>query len=132
MCDGTSYLRASYAALFSAIGTAYGAADGSHFNVPDLRGQFLRGVTGASANDPDASSRTAMNTGGNTANNVGSVQGYQVQAHSHQYSHAEGFQSGGASGVSNLAGSGTGFSVQSTGGNETRPTNAYVNFIIKT
>lgn len=43
MCDGTSYLRADYAALFSAIGTAFGAADGTHFNVPDMRAKFPRG-----------------------------------------------------------------------------------------
>ena len=27
----------TYAALFAVIGTTYGAADSSHFNVPDLR-----------------------------------------------------------------------------------------------
>ena len=32
--------------LFTAIGTAYGTADGTHFNVPDFRGIFPRGVTG--------------------------------------------------------------------------------------
>lgn len=42
-CNGSSLLRASYPALFSAIGTAYGSADGTHFTIPDLRGQFLRG-----------------------------------------------------------------------------------------
>ena len=36
LCNGASLVRASYAALFSAIGTIYGAADGSHFNLPDL------------------------------------------------------------------------------------------------
>jgi microcystin-dependent protein len=36
LCDGTSYLRASYPALFTAIGTTYGSADGTHFNVPNM------------------------------------------------------------------------------------------------
>jgi microcystin-dependent protein len=40
LCDGTSYLRADYAALFTSIDTAYGSADGTHFNVPDMRGRF--------------------------------------------------------------------------------------------
>jgi len=40
MCDGTSYLRSSYAALFAIIGVAFGSADGTHFNVPDLRQRF--------------------------------------------------------------------------------------------
>lgn len=39
ICDGTSYLRATYPRLFNAVGTAWGAADGTHFNVPDLRGK---------------------------------------------------------------------------------------------
>lgn len=44
LCDGTSYVRTgAYAALFAAIGTTYGAADGSHFNVPDLRQRFPLG-----------------------------------------------------------------------------------------
>lgn len=36
-CDGTSYNRTEYAALFEAIGTTYGAVDETHFNAPDLR-----------------------------------------------------------------------------------------------
>lgn len=38
-CDGASVLRASYPNLFAAIGTAWGSVDGTHFNVPDLRGR---------------------------------------------------------------------------------------------
>ncbi len=41
-CDGTSYLRSTYPNLFSAISTVYGAVDGTHFNVPDMRGLFPR------------------------------------------------------------------------------------------
>jgi microcystin-dependent protein len=44
ICDGSSVLRASYPALFTAIGTAYGAADGTHFNVPELRQRFPLGL----------------------------------------------------------------------------------------
>lgn len=44
LCDGTSYFRATYPDLFTAIGTAYGAADGTHFNVPDLRQRFPLGL----------------------------------------------------------------------------------------
>ena len=43
-CDGAAVSRTTYAALFSAIGTVYGAGNGSTtFNVPDLRGEFIRG-----------------------------------------------------------------------------------------
>ncbi len=37
LCDGSAVSRTAYAALFSAIGTTWGAGDGSTtFNVPDL------------------------------------------------------------------------------------------------
>lgn len=42
--NGAAVSRTTYAALFSAIGTIYGAGDGSTtFNLPDLRGEFVRG-----------------------------------------------------------------------------------------
>lgn len=44
-CDGSAVSRTTYADLFAVIGEDYGAGDGSTtFNVPDLRGLFLRGV----------------------------------------------------------------------------------------
>lgn len=43
-CDGSAVSRSTYAALFGAVGTTYGAGDGSStFNLPDLRGEFVRG-----------------------------------------------------------------------------------------
>jgi len=39
LCDGQSLLRATYPALFDVLGTSYGAVDGTHFNVPDMRGR---------------------------------------------------------------------------------------------
>ena len=42
--NGAAISRSTYSALFSAIGTTFGAGDGSStFLVPDLRGEFLRG-----------------------------------------------------------------------------------------
>ena len=50
LCNGAAISRAQYPELFAAIGTTWGAGDGaSTFNVPDLRGFFLRGVGGNSA-----------------------------------------------------------------------------------
>jgi microcystin-dependent protein len=41
LCDGSAVSRVTYADLFTAIGTAYGAGDGvTTFAVPDLRGRF--------------------------------------------------------------------------------------------
>ena len=43
-CNGFAANRTTYADLFAAIGTTYGAGDGSTtFNTPDLRGLFVRG-----------------------------------------------------------------------------------------
>lgn len=42
--NGAAVSRETYAALFAAIGTSFGVGDGSTtFNLPDLRGGFLRG-----------------------------------------------------------------------------------------
>ena len=44
-CNGALLSRTTYAALFAVIGTTYGAGDGSTtFALPDLRGEFVRGV----------------------------------------------------------------------------------------
>lgn len=50
LCNGQAVSRTTYANLFAAIGTNFGAGDGSTtFNVPDYRGCFLRGLGGDSA-----------------------------------------------------------------------------------
>ncbi len=42
--DGSAVSRKEYANLFAAVGTMFGAGDGSTtFNLPDLRGEFIRG-----------------------------------------------------------------------------------------
>ena len=42
--NGATISRTTYAALFSVIGTTFGVGDGSTtFQLPDLRGEFLRG-----------------------------------------------------------------------------------------
>lgn len=44
VCDGSAVSRTEYADLFAAIGTIWGDGDGvSTFNLPDLRGEFVRG-----------------------------------------------------------------------------------------
>lgn len=89
-CDGRSLLRADYPALFTAISTRFGTADGTHFNIPDLRGRFVRGFDDGQGRDPDAASRTAMTTGGNTGDNVGSVQADAHQGHWHKVKQRDG------------------------------------------
>jgi len=46
ICNGASLARTgTYAALFGVIGTAWGTVDGNTFTLPDLRDEFLRGVS---------------------------------------------------------------------------------------
>jgi microcystin-dependent protein len=136
-CNGQTHSRTTRAALFAAIGTAYGAPSGTEFKVPDLRGRFLRGTNtfggGSSGLDPDAASRTAMNPGGNTGDNVGSVQDDEFEAHTHDIESSGGSLSvNPVLAVSLYSSTPTTFTSESTGGNENRPKNAYVNFIIST
>lgn len=45
LCSGQLVSRTTYSTLFGIIGTTYGAGDGSTtFNLPDLRGEFIRGL----------------------------------------------------------------------------------------
>lgn len=45
ICDGSAVSRTTYANLFAAIGTIYGIGNGTTtFNLPDLRGEFIRGL----------------------------------------------------------------------------------------
>ena len=78
VCNGAEYAIADYGDLHTAIGTTWGAltngsggAGSSHFRVPDLRGEFLRGFDNGQGNDPDAASRT----GGDA---IGSSQGHNT------------------------------------------------------
>ena len=64
--------------LFAAIGTAWGSPSSKRFNLPDLRGLFLRGVDAGSGRDPDVNKRQASKPGGNDIG-VGSVQDDSVQ-----------------------------------------------------
>ena len=52
-CDGSAMSRTAYAALFAAIGTSYGAGDGSTtFNLPDLRDRLPIGARQSEAGVP--------------------------------------------------------------------------------
>lgn len=47
ICNGAAVSRTTYAKLFAAIGTIYGAGDGSStFNLPDMSARFLEGTAG--------------------------------------------------------------------------------------
>lgn len=60
LCDGSSLLRTDYPDLFTVIGTTYGAADSTHFNIPDLQGRVGIGAGSGSG----LSSRALGDQGG--------------------------------------------------------------------
>lgn len=68
LCDGSAVSRTTYATLFTAISTTWGTGDGSTtFNLPDLRGQFLRGYDSrATATSKDTTQISGITTSGNT------------------------------------------------------------------
>lgn len=86
LCNGAAVSRTTYAALYAVVGNAFGHGDGSTtFNLPDARGRFMRFAdNGVSpARDPDRATRTTMATGGNTGDNVGSIQDDAYENHDH-------------------------------------------------
>jgi len=115
--NGALVSRSTYAALFAAIGTTFGAGDGSTtFSIPDGRGEFIRGWDDGRGVD--------------SGRGFGSAQGFSVEAHAHGSSALAGANSrpvGGGSSESATAGSSTG----SYGGSETRPRNLALLAIIK-
>lgn len=59
--NGATISRSTYAALFAAIGTTFGAGDGSTtFTIPDLRGEFIRGWDDSRGIDSGRSFGTAQ------------------------------------------------------------------------
>jgi microcystin-dependent protein len=68
LCNGGAISRSIYSDLFAAIGTTYGAGDGSTtFNIPDLRGEFLRGLDGGRGVDLNTQTFTGSITNGSTS-----------------------------------------------------------------
>jgi microcystin-dependent protein len=84
-CNGQAVSRSTYSALFAAVGTTYGAGDGSStFLVPDLQNKVAVSKSNkkalASTGGADTVASTG-NVGGSTANTAISIA--QVAAHQH-------------------------------------------------
>lgn len=68
-CNGATVSRTQYPDLFAAIGTRFGAGDGSTtFNLPDLRGEFVRGWDDGRGVDPGRGAGSAQ-AGQNASHN---------------------------------------------------------------
>jgi microcystin-dependent protein len=125
--DGTNVSRSTYAALFSAIGTTYGAGDGSTtFALPDLRGYFVRG--------------SGTNGDGTAAGTFGEKQADLLKNHKHDLAYVRPSSSlVGVMGASNNIWQASSFTETRTttdpngslGGTETRPKNIALLYCIK-
>ena len=72
--NGAEVSRVTYSRLFAAIGTAFGSGDGSTtFDLPDLRGEFVRGWDDARGVD---SGRVIGSSQAQSTNNVSEFQTY--------------------------------------------------------
>ena len=113
--DGSAISRTTFADLFSVLGSTYGSGDGTTtFNLPDLRGEFIRGWDNGAGVDSGRS--------------LGSSQADEFKSHTH--------------GVEGNVGTGSGLGLvpdgstifvqtESSGGSETRPRNIAKMFCIK-
>jgi len=91
LCDGRSLDVEDYPKLYAAIGKNWGSSGANQFNLPDLRGMFLRGVSGTRTDnyrDLYPASRTASASGGNVGNAVGSVRLNTLAVHRHVWGFA--------------------------------------------
>lgn len=143
VCNGKSLKKTDYATLYGVLGENWVKDEGYNrdfFNIPDLRGVFLRGVNDQRTDgfrDPETNSRTRLK-GDSTLSpdQPGSFQLGSVQNHSHALT-----AGGGSSGprkaiaidssVNDAHDLGKPPYTASTGSAETRPVNAYVYFAIK-
>jgi microcystin-dependent protein len=119
-CDGAAVSRTiTYAALFAAIGTTYGAGNGSTtFNLPDLRGYFVRGF--------------GTNGDGTASDTFGAKQADEFKAHTHQVRNFTTTTTpGGAVSVRVIQTGENYVASGSNGGTETRPKNIAMRYCIK-
>lgn len=134
-CHGSTVSRTTYARLFAAIGTTYGDGDGSTtFKLPDLRGEFLRGLDNARGVDAgrtlgEHQDDAMQNVTGTFQSVVFSGTTGTVTGPFSLFGTTNGIYGGGSSG--NTRGVSFDLSAAARTADETRPRNMPVNFIIK-
>lgn len=126
-CNGQLVNKTTYAALFAVIGTTFGES-GNNFKLPDLRGEFVRGLDNGRGVD--------------NGRGLGTAQGHQMQSHAHgvyepkyvnsytyfpEYSSSQGLQS-----ILNFDLSSTGLTGGTSNSSENRPRNIALLYCIKT
>ena len=153
-CNGAAVSRTTYADLFAVIGTTHGAGNGSStFNVPDLRGEFVRGWDDSRGVDSGRSFGSSQSDA-NKQHNHGVTQsahthGITDPGHIHQIQYSNSDSGDGVIEESGVGLSGTeptlsattgitvnsatiSISINNAGGSEARPRNVAMMYVIKT
>ena len=140
LCAGQAVSRTTFAALFAAIGTFYGAGDGSTtVNLPDMRGRVAAG-----RDDMGGTAAGRLTTAGSGVNGAslgasGGAQTHtldvnQIPSHSHNYVGGANAAGSGTVGAAGQSANGYLMITQTAGGgtahNNTQPT-IVTNYIIK-
>ena len=128
-CNGAPILRSEFPELFEVLGTLYGAGDGVNtFNLPDLRGEFIRGFDngrGVDTNRPLGSEQSDSFSEHNhlttQTDQIGDLPNYEY-----------GLEGNIRGAISASLFNGLGAVTSSVGGSETRPRNIAMMYIIKT
>ena len=130
-CNGAAVSRTTYSQLFDALGTVFGSGNGSStFNVPDLRGEFVRGWDNGRGVD--------------SGRNFATPQGDEFKTHQHEFGGDDGVRTQGGytelgvfSYDATSTSSGTGQRMRTkndstnSGSSETRPRNRALLPVIK-
>ena len=148
-CNGAAVSRTTYSALFAIIGTNYGTGNGSStFNLPDLRGEFIRGFDNGKGTDSGrsiASSQGSANL--SHGHSVSASVNDSGHVHATSFDNKKYFPGGGSTSIGyggaggypadvfTMSNATTGISVSisqnNAGGSESRPNNVALMYIIK-
>ncbi|WP_200840583.1 phage tail protein [Geminicoccus flavidas] len=143
MCSGQAVSRTDYAALYSLLGTRFGAGNGSTtFNVPDLRGRVPVGLDNMGGTNANRVTEAASGIDSLTIGATGGAQTHtlttaQMPAHTHSYNAYTGANAGAGTpvtgtGATAVIGSSTSGSQGSGQAHNNMQPSMMMNWIIKT
>lgn len=136
--NGQAIDRSNFKNLFDAIGTTFGAGNGvTTFNIPDLRGEFVRGWDNGRGVDENRGFGTSQDSENKShtheIDDPGHTHSFKINAESN--GNNSNYWFGGAEYPVptnfNVGSATTGISVKSTGGSEARPRNVAMLVCIK-
>ncbi|UZS00205.1 phage tail protein [Chondrinema litorale] len=135
ICDGSKIPRRKFPDLCDVISDYWGPITGDNndeYTLPDLRGIFLRGVNQGRDDeyaDPDVNLREKYD--GKQSEGIGSFQKDEFKRHTHNSNATRHHQENKQPGPHLVASGDNKATIDPSGGNETRPKNAYIYYIIK-